>query len=180
MRVPSHSFNLKGPCFIYRHIDTSDVLCSVTGLKARLEEAIPGSLVAFATAYYIQGNPYDYAGIAGCGVLLVPMTYCDVWVYNSTATKIPSQLYAGACNPLPSLRNELTAYLAAGIPACQIAPILPWFGNRVDCLHPVGEPYTGGNGCMLGPKGGTGSGAGYANCSINANCFGALPLKTQR
>lgn len=110
---------------------------AICGLKAKLEAAIPGSLVAFATAYYIQGNPYDYAAIAACGVLLMPMTYCDVWIYNNTATKIPSQRYAGACNPLPSLRNELAAYSAAGIAASQIAPILP-VSNFCSCSSQFG------------------------------------------
>ena len=48
--------------------------------------------------------------MAACGVLLMPMTYCDAWVYNSTATRIPSQPYAGACS-----HNVITAHLCMNI-----------------------------------------------------------------
>jgi len=138
---------------------------AICGLKAKLDTAIPGSMVAFATAYYIQGNPYDYAAIAACGVVLMPMTYCNEWIYNATATKIPSRRVAGACNPLTSLANELEAYTRAGVKPSQVVPVLPWFGVRFTCMNASGDPFDGRSGCQLGPAGdATGTeGMGYGH-----------------
>ena len=103
---------------------------AVCELKRQMSETIPGSLLVFVSYFYVEGNSYDYAGIAKCADLLQPMTYCmqnDYKDYGKPRTT------ATACNPLPILRGAMEKFSSIDVPPNKLAPLLPWFGLRYHC-----------------------------------------------
>ena len=101
--------------------------------KRELQAAIPGAILTFNTAYYIQGNQYNFTQIANCVDFIMPEVGNSAWKYNASATRIPygcgpdaGECKAGAFNPLDSMADEFASYIAAGIPPSKIAPLFQW------------------------------------------------------
>jgi hypothetical protein len=115
--------------------------------KRDLQAAIPGAILTFNTAYYIQGNQYNFTQIANCVDFIMPEVGNSAWKYNASATRIPygcgpdaGECKAGAFYPLDSMADEFAAYVAAGIPPSKIAPLFPWSGRRSRCDDPHSKP----------------------------------------
>jgi di-N-acetylchitobiase len=112
----------------------------VCELRASMSVALPGSQLSFCSAALPMSNSkhYDYARMAQCVDIFIPMAYAMTGKGRGGEPLQPN-------SPLPTVQTGLAQYQRLGIDATKLVLALPFYGYNVPCTERTPGP------CLIAP-----------------------------